>query len=145
VNFNHCSSLPLKNLRSRQKRHQVEKWSLDLALSIVKLPFDMDVSPFISNGRIFVPVRYLAEAMGTQASWDAATRTVTLTKGGTTIGMTIGSATLTVNGITSWSDVAPMIRDGRSFLPGRWVAEAFGCTVSWDEATQTMTVLPPST
>jgi YVTN family beta-propeller protein len=78
---------------------------------------DMDASPFIQNGRALVPVRYLADALGSQASWDAATRTVTLTKGDTTIGMTIGSATLTVNGTTSWSDVA----------------------------TQTMTVLPPST
>jgi hypothetical protein len=106
---------------------------------------DMDVSPFISNGRAFVPARFLADALGAQTSWDATTRTVTLTKGDTTIGMTIRSATLTVNGATSWSDVAPMIRDGRTFLPGRWVAEALGCTVSWDEATQTMTVLPSST
>jgi YVTN family beta-propeller protein len=105
----------------------------------------MDAPPFIQNGRAFVPVRYLADALGAQTSWDAATRTVTLAKGDTTIGMTIGSATLTVNGVTSWMDVAPVIKGGRTFLPGRWVAEAFGCTVSWDEAIQTITVLPPST
>ncbi len=107
--------------------------------------FDMDASPFISNGRALVPVRYLADALGVQTSWNAATRTATLTKGSTTIAMTIGSATLTVNGVTVWLGVAPMIRDGRTFLPVQWVAETFDYAVFWDEATQTVTVLPSST
>ncbi len=34
------------------------------------------------------------------------------------------------------TDVAPVIRDGRTCLPARYVAESFGCRVSWDEAAQ---------
>jgi hypothetical protein len=37
-------------------------------------------------------------------------------------------------------DVAPMIRDGRTYLPARYVAEAFGCTVTWDPVGRTVTI-----
>jgi len=43
--------------------------------------FPMDVAPFIESGRTFVPVRFLAYAVGVPedgVSWDAATRTVRL-------------------------------------------------------------------
>ena len=52
----------------------------------------------------------------------------------------IGSTTLTVNGQTQTMDQAPVIRDGRTYLPARYVAEAFGDNVSWDAASQTVTV-----
>ncbi|BAF60677.1 hypothetical membrane protein [Pelotomaculum thermopropionicum SI] len=41
------------------------------------------------------------------------------------------------------SDVAPEIKDGRTFVPLRVLAEAFGCRVSWDGDTYTVTVGPP--
>jgi hypothetical protein len=37
-------------------------------------------------------------------------------------------------------DVAPEIKDGRTMLPFRWIAQALGASVEWDEATQTVTV-----
>ncbi|MDR0862180.1 MAG: copper amine oxidase N-terminal domain-containing protein [Oscillospiraceae bacterium] len=39
----------------------------------------MDVSPFIEDGRTFVPLRFFAEAFDYVVGWDAATATVTLT------------------------------------------------------------------
>jgi len=32
------------------------------------------------NGRVLVPVRFLAEALGAQVSWDDKSKTVTVTK-----------------------------------------------------------------
>ena len=42
----------------------------------------MDVAPFLnlSEGRTYVPLRFLAEAMGYTVGWDGKTETVTLTK-----------------------------------------------------------------
>ena len=42
----------------------------------------MDVAPFlnVSEGRTYVPLRFLAEAMGYVVGWDGRTETVTLTK-----------------------------------------------------------------
>ncbi len=107
--------------------------------------FAMDAPPFISNGRALVPVRYLADALGAQAGWDANTQKVTITGGNTIVVLTIGSANLTTNGRESQMDVAPVIVNGRAYLPVRYVAKAFGCNVSWDTGTQTTTVSPPST
>ncbi len=105
-------------------------------------PIFMGATPYIddNSGRTLVPVRYLADVLGAVTSWDTDTRTITITSGGTTISMVIGSATLTVNGQAQTMDQAPVIRDGRTYLPARYVAEALGFTVSWDAGSQTVTV-----
>jgi hypothetical protein len=104
--------------------------------SVNGVQYVMDVAPYISNGRSFVPVRYLANALGATTTWDAATQTVTLTLGSNTETMTIGSTTMTVNGTATTMDVAPVIVNGRTMLPARWVAQGFGAQVGWNPATQ---------
>ena len=55
--------------------------------------------------------------------------------------LTIGSKTLKVvkDGVSSTKtmDVAPYIKEGRTMLPLRFVAESLGYTVSWNNATRT--------
>jgi N-acetylmuramoyl-L-alanine amidase len=89
---------------------------------------NMDAAPFISDGRTLVPVRYLADALRAQTAWNGATRTITISGSGTTISLTLGSTTLTVNGRTQTMDVAPVLRGGRTYLPARYVAKALGHT-----------------
>jgi len=38
-------------------------------------------------------------------------------------------------------DVAPEIVNDRSFLPARFVAEAFGAQVGWNAGSQTVTIV----
>ena len=104
----------------------------------------MDAAPFISQGRTLVPVRYLADALGAQTGWDAAAQKVTVTNGSTTAVLSIGSSNLTTDGKVIPMDVAATIVDGRTYLPVRYVAEAFGFNVSWDAAAQAVTVSPES-
>jgi len=107
------------------------------------MTYNMDVSPYIENNRTYVPVRYLAYALGVSGNditWDSATKTVTLTKGTDVVTLVMGSTTLDKNGVTTTMDVAPSITDGRTMLPARWVAEAFGATVEWNGATQTVLI-----
>ena len=100
----------------------------------------MDVAPYIKNDRTYVPMRYMGETLGAEVVWDDAARTVTLTKGDTTVVFTIGSTTYTVNGEAKTADVAPEITNDRTMLPARFVAEAFGAVVGWDAATQTVLI-----
>jgi hypothetical protein len=100
----------------------------------------MDVAPYIKNDRTYVPMRYLGEILGAEVVWDDAARTVTLTKGDTTVVFTIGSTSYTVNGEAKTADVAPEITNSRTMLPARFVAEAFGAVVGWDAATQTVLI-----
>jgi hypothetical protein len=95
----------------------------------------MDVAPFVSSGRTFVPIRFLANALGIHnedINWDSEKNMVTLMLDQTTVNLTIGSKELIVNGETTLMDVSPIAKDGRTFLPARYVAEAFGYQVDWD-------------
>jgi YVTN family beta-propeller protein len=100
----------------------------------------MDAAPLIAGGRLLVPVRYLADALGAQTTWDAARRTVSILRGNTALELAIGSAALNDNGRVGWMDTAPVIINGRTYFPIRYIAEAFGYTVSWDASSQTVTV-----
>jgi hypothetical protein len=94
----------------------------------------MDAAPYIKNGRTYVPVRYLGDALGATTSWDAATQTVTVTKGDKTVVLVIGSKIAKVNGQDVVMDVAPEISNGRTMLPARYVAEGLGYQVGWNPA-----------
>ncbi|MCG0278476.1 MAG: copper amine oxidase N-terminal domain-containing protein [Thermanaeromonas sp.] len=117
--------------------------------------FSMDAVPFLSSGRSFVPLRYLAYALNVapgNISWDGATGIVTLK---TTIDSAYFEIRLGVHNkylsvikrvqsgeaqvVTSVSlpmDVAPLLLKGRVYLPARYVAEALGYKVTWEEEGQ---------
>ena len=61
-------------------------------------------------------------------------------KGVTEIKMTLNSMTAYVNGMTKTLDAAPVIKNSRTMLPVRFVAENLGATVGWDAATQTVSI-----
>jgi hypothetical protein len=107
----------------------------------------MDAAPYLdsASGRSLVPVRYLGDALGATTTWDADNQTVTVTTAVYDISMSIGSATLTVNGQTSQMDVAPVIKSGRTYLPARWVANALGYQVDWNAQYQIVIIWPNGT
>lgn len=52
----------------------------------------------------------------------------------------IGSTIYNVNGANQIMDVAPYIKAGRTYVPVRYLGEALGANVDWDEVTKTVTV-----
>lgn len=105
----------------------------------------MDAVPYIENGRTFIPVRYLAAAMGVipgDIQWESHTQQVQLKLGSTRVQLQVGSYTLRVNAAQITMDVAPALRDGRVYLPARWVAQAFGYEVNWDAARSALVLTP---
>ena len=59
---------------------------------------------------------------------------------GVELKMTLGKTAYTLNGETKTMDVAPIIRNERTMLPVRYVAEALGAEIAWDGATSTATL-----
>ena len=99
----------------------------------------MDVAPEIKNDRTFVPVRYLAYSLGVPEdgiTWDSQNRKIIIVKDRTTVGLLIGQKYQYINKQPRKMDVAPYIKDGRTMLPARWVAEPLGATVIWDDKTK---------
>lgn len=104
----------------------------------------MDVAPYIKGDRTYIPVRFVAQAAGVADNniiWNEADQSVILIKGDRVVKLIIGSNELLINGIAVTMDAAPEIVDpGRTMLPLRAVTQALGCVVTWDAATQTVTV-----
>ena len=97
-----------------------------------RLYFELtEVPPLIYNDRIMVPVRKIFEELGAEIAWDDATRTITATKGDSTVKMKIGSKSATVNGKKATLDAPPRIEDERTVVPLRFVSQAFGGKVEW--------------
>lgn len=104
----------------------------------------MDAKPIVREERTFVPVRYLAYALGAtedNIGWDGTTQTVTLEFENVTEVLTLGSQTMTINDEPVEMDVAPFAENGRTFLPARWIAEPVGAQVQWDEEKQQVIII----
>lgn len=115
----------------------------DTNFSVNGVDYTMDVAPYVKDGRTYLPVRFVAQALGVADSnilWDNATQKVTLIKNGTVVQLTIGSNVMLVNGSAITMDVPAEITSDRTMLPFRFIAQAFGANVGWDEATQTVTM-----
>ena len=102
---------------------------------------EFDVPPIIENGRTLVPFRVIFEALGASVDWEAPTRTVIGTLGGTSIKLTIDQDIALVNGQQIKLDVAPRIIDGRTIVPLRFIAENFDFKVEWDEISKRVDIL----
>lgn len=92
------------------------------------------------ENRTIVPIRFVAEALGYAVTWDAGSRTVTLTKGASAMQLQIDSTSATVNGASKTLDAAARIEKDRTFVPLRFVAENFGASVEWVQASMTVII-----
>ena len=100
-----------------------------------------DVSPVLRDGRTFLPLRAITEALGAEVHWDAANQQITLSRGTQRAVLTINNTTVTYqDGSTSTLDVAPFIQDARTMVPVRFVSEFTGSQVHWDAESQTVTI-----
>ena len=60
---------------------------------------------------------------------------------GDVVVMSIGSNEIVINDAKATIDAAPIVENNRTFVPFRALAEAFGATVAFDEATQAVTAV----
>ena len=99
---------------------------------------EFDVLPISVNGRILVPLRPIFEEMGATVDWNKdGWQTATATRDDMVVLLTIGDTSPTINGQVVSIDQPGMIVNERTLAPLRFVAEAFGGTVVWDDESQT--------
>ncbi|GBF34163.1 hypothetical protein DCCM_3275 [Desulfocucumis palustris] len=102
---------------------------------------ELDVAPYTKNGRTYIPVRYLAQALGAKVQWDEASQTVWLF-GDKKISLVVGSSVMALDDKKYQLDIEPEITNGRTMLPARWVAEALGYGVDWNETANAVHIRP---
>jgi hypothetical protein len=102
---------------------------------------EMDGAVYLDNGRTMVPVRYVANALGVPAT-DIffASGTATILAGSKTVSLTVGDKVAKLNGVAARTMVsAPVVKDGRTYVPVAEIGSLLGVEATWDSATQTAT------
>ncbi|MDK2784971.1 MAG: N-acetylmuramoyl-L-alanine amidase [Bacillota bacterium] len=103
-------------------------------------PVVPDVPPIFKNNRTLVPLRVISEGLGAQVGWNASTRTVTVRAPGHKISLVIGRSVATLDGKNIKLDAPAIIVKNRTFVPLRFISEALGAEVNWDQKTRTITI-----
>lgn len=107
-------------------------------------PVSLEAAPVILNSRTLLPIRAVVEAVGGTIAWNASAQKVTITRSSTTLELWIGKNAAKLNGksvlIDSNAKVVPIIKNGRTLLPLRFVAESLALDVQWDSPTQMITI-----
>lgn len=103
----------------------------DVRVEVDGRPLDFDVPPGLEQGRLLVPLRAIFSALGARVEWEAASRSVTATRGGRRVEVTIDSPLARVDGSAVHLDVPPRIRRDRTLVPVRFVSTALGAQVQW--------------
>lgn len=107
----------------------------------------MDTPPLNKNGRIYLPIRYTAYALGIDSgkiTWDAKSQSAIIYDGSDVIKVTVGSKIMTVNGQTMTMEAAAISQNGRVLLPISQVSKAFtskGVGLNWDNIAKEITIV----
>lgn len=92
-------------------------------------PFHLEARPQMRSNSVFVPVRVVSEILGADVSWE--NPNINIKYEDMTINLTVGSRTA-YNGTQKITlPAAPYVRNGYTYVPIRFVAEAFNCDVEW--------------
>lgn len=96
-----------------------------------------ETPPVTQNGHLLVPVRAISDELGANLNWDGLYQLISLDIEGITVTLNIGSSAAFINGEEVRIDVPAQLIDNRTFVPLRFISEALGAQVRWDETTQT--------
>ena len=104
-------------------------------------PITFEQPPVIVEERTLVPLRAIFEAMNAKVDWNGDTKTVTATRGDTTVSLTINDKIIYKNGKKSAElDVPAQLVGDYTMIPVRAIAEAFGSDVQWIQDTKTVVI-----
>ncbi|MDP9677319.1 exopolysaccharide biosynthesis protein [Paenibacillus jamilae] len=110
------------------------------SMTVNGTPTTIDAAPMTRNGSTYVPIKYVLDAFGGQAKWNAGDQRITIMRGGVLMDLTVGKKEVILNGKRQRTEVAPIVLGGRTLVPLRLVSEQLGMTVKWEQETKTITL-----
>ena len=101
-----------------------------------------DPAPYIDSktNRLLVPLRLIAEKMGAVVNWEGKYKLITIDLRKTTITIKIGNTYAYLNNIEKSLEQPATIVNDRTFVPLRFVSEALGAIVDWNEPNKTVNI-----
>jgi hypothetical protein len=97
-------------------------------------PLATSVPPIVDNGHTLVPMRDIFQALGATVVWNPNDRSIAAQRQSTHVWLQIGNRTAKVDGRQVWLPQAPIVTNGSTLVPLRFVSEALGAQVSWNGA-----------
>ena len=100
-----------------------------------------EFSPYIKQGRTFVPIREITENLGADVKWNNRDKSIKISLNGDVIDMKINSPNVRVNGkkISLDNAQAPQLalyssprKETKTMVPLRFISETFGYDVDWN-------------
>jgi hypothetical protein len=95
----------------------------------------LETPPILIKGRTMVPIRFISETYGANVIWNDYDQSIRIVLKGTTLNLWIGktNATIEKNGVkkTSKLDTPPLIKNGRTLVPIRFIMEAYSSRIEW--------------
>ncbi len=123
--------------------HSVEI-SFKVGDSILKIngeDVEVETPYVVGEGTTLVPLRVISEAFGAEVNWDGETKTIVIVHNENTITIQIDNNKAFVNDGEETLEEAPQLTEnGFTMVPLRFISETLGAEVSYDEATQGITV-----
>lgn len=114
----------------------------DITLIINGKRVVLEQNIIIENGRVLVPYSLIAKDLGAVSNWDSSTKKVSVKVDGKLIEIKIGNKTAMINGKVVELDVPPMIRNDRTMIPLRFVAESLDYNVDYDKEKREVSLTP---
>lgn len=106
----------------------------DVSVYVDGKKLSLSASAYAQNGVTFVPMRDIFSALNARLTWEPTTKTIIGRKGLVTLSLSVGDKEAIVNGKPVKLDAAPVMKNGVTFVPARFVAQSLGAKVAWDNA-----------
>lgn len=126
-------------------------------------PFVLDSYPFIESGRTMVPLRFIAEGLGAGVDWISSERKIIVWTSAKTIELRAKPVPLSqdkripagedglfpwdetiINGNRVFLDTPPILRLNRVMVPLRFLSEALGFEVKWNQVQNMVEIIDHS-
>jgi len=88
--------------------------------------------PIMVNNSVLVPLRGVFEDMGAQVLWNQERQQVTAIKDDKRIRLNIGEHMADIDGRSVRMNTPPVVRNGSTLVPLRFLSEALGAQVRWN-------------
>ncbi len=92
------------------------------------------------NNKVYIPLRHIGEGLGYKVTWKAASKTMELKSASGSVKVVIGSGNGFVNGKGVKIDPAPVLYNGRAYVPLTFIQNNFDYDVTYDKAKNIVSV-----
>ncbi|WP_311561724.1 copper amine oxidase N-terminal domain-containing protein [Peptoniphilus duerdenii] len=112
-----------------------------MAKSDVNLFIDgklQDGDVIVRESRTFVPLRFISETLGYKVEYFDKTKDIKISNDTDVVDLKVNSKDFAKNGEASEMDVKTFLSNNYTFVPLRFISEAFGKEVGWDEPSRSV-------